>query len=71
MVRNKRRKINIGDIYYVSGGSTKVEIVGNPDARNPLCLIHERGEKSKFKIGRKYHIYSGILYPRKGRAPKI
>jgi hypothetical protein len=65
------RKISIGEMYYLSGFSTKIEVVGKPETFKPECKILEIKEtsrsRSKFKIGQVYRISRQILYPNKAR----
>lgn len=53
---------SLGDIFYINGMRTKVKIIGSPESSYPFCKIVKRGPTSKYKRGRKVHIWRGILH---------
>lgn len=59
------RKLNKGDVFYLMGSGTKVEITGKEDCLYPECRVIETGKTSKYAIGQIARIYSKILYPAK------
>ena len=52
----------IGDIFYINGARTKVEIIGSPMSSYPFCKVLKKGPHSKYKRGRRVHIWRGILH---------
>ena len=61
-VRNCKRIISIGDVYYLLGYTTKVRVIDNSDHRYPDCEVLEVAPRSKFKVGDKKKISRLILY---------
>ena len=64
--------LEIGDIKYLSGSTTKVKIIGNEDTLYPKCEILEAYENSKYfkRIGMKFRISRQILYKYNRRGKK-
>ena len=60
----KRQELKIGDVRYICGTSTKVEIVSYINSINPLCLILKAAPQSKFKKGSRYPIWRRNLWKR-------
>lgn len=58
-----RKPLRIGDIRYLSGKATKVEIVGNENGMYPEVKVLEKSKLSKFQVGQIIRIYRRILYP--------
>jgi len=63
------RILHVGDIAYVSGGSTKVKILDLVETRYPLCEVLETREatqkcpRPRFHLGDQERISRQILWP--------
>lgn len=66
----RRKILLIGDILYINGGITKIEIMNWAYENKPLCKIIETGPHSKFKIGEIVELNRRYLYPIQGKGPK-
>lgn len=64
---NFKTPFKYGDIRYVSGSKTKVEIIGELNSAYPLCRVLALGKRSIFKIGDEKKIYRRILYIKQQR----
>ena len=60
-------KLKVGDIRYLSGFSTKIKILRNPDHKFVYCEIIEVSPHSNHKTGDKTHIMRKILWKYRGR----
>jgi len=63
----RRRKIEKGDMFYLMGKNTKVEVIDNCDDEQPYCKIIERSSHSRYRMGQRVAISRRVLYPRKGK----
>lgn len=64
---HNRTQLKKGDIKFLSGGSTKVEVIDNLEGDKPLVFILEATVESKFTVGLLYNINRRCLYPYQGR----
>jgi hypothetical protein len=67
------RKINVGDICYVCGGSTKVKVIAKAETFQPECEIlelHPTNPTWRYKVGEKHRIPRTDLYTRKGNSKR-
>ena len=64
---NERAKLKIGSIKFLTGGSTKVEVIGNIEGEKPLVKILEATIHSKFRVNQEVHVSRRLLYPYHGR----
>lgn len=60
----KPRVFKYGDIFYVQGYPTKIRIIGDFEAKKPLCEILAVAKHSIYEIGQVENIPRNILYPR-------
>ncbi len=63
----KRTILKPGDVKYVQGSRTTVEVIGEYESDKPLCKVLERSPTSIYEVGVAYNISRRILYPFKGR----
>ena len=64
---HSRNVLKYGDIKWLSGGSTKVQVFGSFDSDKPLVKILEAGIRSRYKVGDEVHISRRCLYHTHGK----
>lgn len=62
-----QRKINIGDIFFYGGKTTKLKVIADPEKSSPVCEVLAVGSNSKYKPGDKGKFSRRSLFPRQGK----
>ncbi len=62
-IAESKRTLYIGQILYLLGSKTKIEILDKPECHAPLIKILDRSKHSKYKVGDVMRMTRQFLYP--------
>ena len=57
-----KERIIIGDLRYLFGSSTQVEVVKDPNEKKPLCIVRKVAKTSKYEVGDLITVKRHALY---------